>query len=100
MAAVPYAASSIGCDVGAPETGVSHLGALLAWTTFPLASLSWNFAGIVLPALNTLICEPLVWAVSLIGCSQKAVPVFTAYRTEYVPVTVVTFPARSFAVAE
>ncbi len=36
-----------------------------------------NFAGTVLPALNTLVVVLTVCAVSLIGCSQNAVSYLT-----------------------
>jgi hypothetical protein len=51
-----------------PLAGVSHCGALLAWTTVPSAFPSWNLAGTVLAALNTLTAVAIWWAVSLIGC--------------------------------
>jgi hypothetical protein len=58
--------------IAAPLSGVVHTGAVAAWTTWPAAFLSYNFTGLVLPPLNTLIVVPDLWAVSLISCSNRS----------------------------
>jgi hypothetical protein len=50
--------SSTGMFIAAPLSGVVHTGAVAAWTTWPAAFLSYNFTGLVLPPLNTLIVVP------------------------------------------
>src|SRR5918911_446577 len=66
-----YTLSSIGAVVRPPLAGASHTGALVACRILPAASLSWNFAGTVLPALKMLVVVLAVCAVSLIGCSHR-----------------------------
>ena len=53
-------------------TGVSQMGALPGVMIEPLAFLSWNLTGTVLPALKMLVAVSTWCAVSLMGCRKPS----------------------------